>query len=104
MSQTSSGRHALAETVAGYGASRVSEPVTKLSISLPTPLLDEVRAAAAGSGQTVSGVIAAAIRATIAHDEQVRLDAAIDAQNEENLELARAYLPIAAQLFRDSEW
>jgi hypothetical protein len=104
MSQTSTGRHALAETVAEYGASKGTESVTKLSISLPTPLLDEVRATAAGSGQSVSGVIAAAIRAAIAHDEQAHLDAAIEEQNEENLAFAQAYLPIAAQLFRESEW
>ena len=49
-------------------------------------------------------MIGAALRRTFEEAEQARLDAAIDAQNEENLEWAMAYLPIAAKLWSEIEW
>lgn len=96
---------ALAETVAPYGAeSGGAGAHTKLSISLPTALVEVVREAAAESGTSVSGLIAAALRRTLDEADQARLDAAIEAQNEENLEWATAYLPIAAKLWSEIEW
>ena len=97
-------RKAFAEAVAPYGSQGVAGPHTKLSISLPTPLVELVRGAAAESGTTVSAMIGAALRRTFEEAEQARLDAAIDAQNEENLEWAKAYLPIAAKLWSEIEW
>jgi hypothetical protein len=95
---------AIAETLAPYGADAAAGSHTKLSISLPTELVELVREAAVESGTTVSGMVAAALRRTLADAEQVRLDAAIEAQNEENLEWAEAYLPIAAKLWSEIEW
>lgn len=95
---------AIAETLAPYGADAAAGAHTKLSVSLPTELVELVREAAVESGTSVSGMIAAALRRTLADAEQVRLDAAIEAQNEENLEWAEAYLPIAAKLWSEIEW
>jgi hypothetical protein len=95
---------AFAEAVAPYAADEARGAHTKLSISLPTELVELVRAAAAEGGTTVSGMIAAALRKSLEDAEQARLDAAIEAQNEENLEWAVAYLPIAAALWSEIEW
>jgi hypothetical protein len=95
---------AIAETLAPYGADSAAGAHTKLSVSLPTELVELVREAATESGTSVSGMIAASLRRTLEDAEQVRLDAAIEAQNEENLEWAEAYLPIAAKLWSEIEW
>ena len=97
-------RKAFSEAVAAYGSEGVAGPHTKLSISLPTTLVELVRGAATDSGTTVSAMIGAALRRTFEDADQARLDAAIDAQNEENLEWAKAYLPIAAKLWSEIEW
>jgi predicted transcriptional regulator len=104
MSPTSHRPHALAETVAAYGDPGSGASHTKLSISLPSPLVDEIRMVADASGQSVSGVIAAAVRSAIAREEQALLDTALDAQNEENLAWAAAYGPLAAKLWSNLEW
>jgi Arc/MetJ-type ribon-helix-helix transcriptional regulator len=95
---------AIAETLAPYGADAAVGAHTKLSVSLPTELVELVREAATESGTSVSGMIAAALRRTLEDAEQVRLDAAIEAQNEENLEWAEAHPPIAAKLWSEIEW
>lgn len=96
---------AFAETVAAYGAeSGGAGAHTKLSISLPTELVEVVREAAAESGTSVSGLIAAALRRTLDEAEQERLDRALELDAEENLAWANAYLPIAAKLWADLEW
>jgi hypothetical protein len=95
---------AFAEALAPYGTETPSGAHTKLSVSLPTDLVELVREAATESGTSVSGMIAAALRRSLEDAEQVRLDAAIEAQNEENLEWAEAYLPIAAKLWSEIEW
>lgn len=97
-------RRAFAEAVAEYGTSEASPGHAKLSISLPIELLEVVKATAAESGQSVSGIIAASLRKTLDDAEQARLDAAIEAQNEENLEWATAFLPITAKLWSELEW
>lgn len=79
-------------------------PHTKLSISLPTELLDLVRASAAASGSTVSATIAASLRRTIEDAEQANLDRALELDAEENLAWANAYLPTAAKLWAELEW
>jgi Arc/MetJ-type ribon-helix-helix transcriptional regulator len=97
-------RRAFAEAVTPYGAAGAGGPHKKLSISLPTDLVELVRGAAAERGVSVSAMIGAAIRRTLEEAEQARLDAAIEAQNEENLQWAEAYLPIAAKLWSEIEW
>ena len=97
-------RRAFAEAVAGYGSNGASGPHTKLSISLPTDLVDVVRGAASERGMSVSAMIGAALRRTLEEADQARLDAAIEAQNEENLEWATAYLPVAGKLSSELEW
>ena len=95
---------AFAEILTPYGSDDSRSPHSKLSISLPTELAALVREAAGRNGQTVSATIGAALRRTLQDSDQVSLDAAIDAQNEENLEWAKAYLPIAAKLLSEIEW
>jgi post-segregation antitoxin (ccd killing protein) len=103
--QESYQRRAFAEAVAPYGSDTSTRaPHTKLSISLPTELVELVKAVAADTGSSVSATIAASLRRTLEEAEQERLDAAIEAQNEENLEWANAYLPITAKLWSELEW
>jgi hypothetical protein len=97
-------RRAFAESVAAYGSSAPIERHTKLSISLPADLVELVRGAASDQGVSVSAVIAASLRRTIEEADQARLDAAIEAQNQENLEWAKAYKPLAAKLLSELEW
>jgi hypothetical protein len=95
---------AVREAIEPYASSQPAASFVKLSISLPADLVDVVRSAAAERGTTVSATIAAALRRTVEDAEQRRLDAALDAQAEENLEFARAYAPIAAELISKLEW
>ncbi|TAL07694.1 MAG: ribbon-helix-helix protein, CopG family [Chloroflexota bacterium] len=97
-------RHALAETATAYGSATAPRGHVKLSISLPTDLLDQVRAAAADSGQSVSSVIAAALDQLVSAADQDQLDAAIAVQNEENLRWADAFVPLTSKLWADVEW
>jgi Ribbon-helix-helix protein, copG family len=92
-----------AESITPYGADDSRSAHTKLSISLPSDLVDLVREAAAEAGLTVSAAIGASLRRTLEDADQDRLERAIDAQNEENLDWAKAYLPINAALWADLE-
>ena len=94
----------LRESVEPYARSPASAGVTKLSISLPTEVVEAVRSAANDAGLSVSAVIAAALRRAIETAEQEGLEAAITAQNEENMAWARAYLPVTAKVWADLEW
>ena len=94
----------LAEAVTPYGADRSDAPHTKLSISLPSDLVEIVREAAAESGLSVSATIGASIRRMLAEVEQESLDRALQLDAEENLAWANAYLPIAARLWAEIEW
>jgi hypothetical protein len=96
--------HALAEAAAEYGSDSSASRYAKISISLPIDLVEEVRAAASEAGTTVSGVVVAALRQSIAAWDQARIDAALEAQNAESVELANAYLPTAASLWSKLEW
>lgn len=96
--------HALAETAAAYGATTPAAAHSKLSITLPNELVEQVRAAAEATGTSVSGVIAAAVRSAIARADQDRIDAALEAQNEENLAWSRALLPATARIWSEIEW
>ena len=103
MAHKGSGR-LLRESLAPYARSAAGAGVTKLSISLPTDVADAVRSAAEDAGLSVSAVIAAALRQAIETAEHERLEAAISAQNEENLAWAQAYLPVTAKVWADLEW
>jgi hypothetical protein len=94
----------LRETVAPYAAGVEAGTSTKLSISLPTELVQVVRAAAAESGLSVSATIAAALRRTLQDAEQARLDRALELDRDENIAWAEAYAPIAAELIGKLEW
>lgn len=95
---------ALAEAVTPYGADESTAAHTKLSISLPSDLVEIVREAAAESGLSVSATIGASIRRMLAEVEQESLDRALELDAEENLAWANAYLPIAAKLWAELEW
>ena len=79
-------------------------PYVKLSISLPEPLVATVREVAAETGESVSGVVAAWLRRLLDEIEQAKLDAALEADREENLAWARATAPMNALLLKDVEW
>lgn len=96
--------HALAATATAYGSATAAKAHTKLSISLPSELLEQVRTAAAESGQSVSAVIAASLDRLIATSDQHQFDAAIAVQNEENLRWADAFVPLTSKLWADVEW
>ncbi len=96
--------HALAETAATYGTEREPAAHTKLSISLPRDLVDQVRLAAGESGTTVSGVIAAALRRSIATSEQERLEQALALDAEENESWANDALALTARAWADLQW
>lgn len=88
------------ETAAPYG----SEPVEKLSISLPPGLAARARDEAQHDGSSVSAVVAAALRERFERLDQAELDAALDADREESVRAAEAMLPYAAALFAETEW
>lgn len=96
-------RHALAETAAAYGADR-RVPHTKLSVSLPTELVAELRAAAAETGTGVSSLVASAIRHSLIVAEQARLERALALDAEANEAWASDALALTARAWADLEW
>jgi hypothetical protein len=93
------------EAVAPYGSAESPGAAhSKLSISLPTELLEVVRAAAAQSGESVSSTIAASLRRTLLDAEQARLDAALALDAEEDVAWAAATAEINARLLAELEW
>jgi predicted transcriptional regulator len=102
MSRTRRGR-ALRESLAPYGDER-SGRSTKLSISLPEDLADVLRETARESGSTVSALIAASLRRSIADAEQDAIDRALNAQAQENVDWAEAFMPETARLVAEAEW
>jgi hypothetical protein len=97
-------RRLFAEALAPYGSRGSDGPHTKLSISLPSDLVELVRASAEASGTTVSSTIAASLRRTLDDAEQANIDRALEADAEDNLAWAEAYLPITAKLWSELEW
>jgi len=96
--------HALAETATTYGSDPASAAHTKLSISLPSDLAEQVRLAAGESGVSVSGVIAAALRRSIAGVDQERLDRALELDAEDNAAWANDALALTARAWADLTW
>jgi hypothetical protein len=93
----------LRESVAPYGR----EPDgghTKISISLPTELVEAARAAASDSGSTVSAVIAASLRRSIREAEQATIDRALELDADDNAAWAEAYAAVSAQMWERLEW
>jgi hypothetical protein len=102
--QTSRRPHALAETAATYGTGPERASHTKLSISLPTDLVEQVREAASESGISVSGIVAAALRRSIATSEQERLDRALELDADDNTAWANDALTLTAQAWAELKW
>jgi hypothetical protein len=88
------------ESVAPYG----TELVDKVSVSLPPGLVARARAEADREASTLSAVVAAALRERFERVDQAELDAALDADREESIRAAEAFLPYAAALFAEAEW
>lgn len=97
-------RHALTETAAEYGVDATRTSHTKLSISLPNELIEQVRSAAAETGLSVSGIVAAAIRRSMAAAEQERLDRALALDAEDNAQWANDALTLTARAWAELEW
>jgi len=97
-------RKIFADALSPYGSSGSSGPHTKLSISLPSDLIDLVRASAEATGQTVSATIAASLRRTLEEAEQANLDRALELDSEWNLEWVKATWPMTAKLWEELEW
>jgi Arc/MetJ-type ribon-helix-helix transcriptional regulator len=100
---TRTARHALAETAAEYGDSPAVAHI-KLSISLPSELVEQVRAAADESGQSVSAVISAALRRSIDVAQQERLERALELDAEANARWAHDALELTARAWSDLKW
>ena len=92
------------DALAPYMSAAESGPFTKLSISLPEPLISAVREVSTETGVSVSGVIAASLRRLLDEVEQARIDRALDEDREENLAWARAAAPGHAKLVAELEW
>lgn len=95
--------HQLAETAAAY-RTEARATHTKISISLPTELVAELRAAATETGLGVSGIVAAAVRQSIAAADQARLDRALALDAAENTAWAHDALALTARAWADLEW
>ena len=94
----------LREALEPYLTATEAGPYAKLSISVPEQLLATVKEVADETGTSVSGIVAASLRRLVDEVEQARLDAALEADREENLEWARAAAPMDAKLLADVEW
>jgi Arc/MetJ-type ribon-helix-helix transcriptional regulator len=92
------------DALAPYLVAADPGPFTKVSISLPEPLITAVREVADSTGSSVSGVIAASLRRLLYDVEQARIDQALEEDREENLAWAKATAPGDALLLREIEW
>jgi Arc/MetJ-type ribon-helix-helix transcriptional regulator len=92
------------DALAPYLSATEAGPFTKLSISLPEPLIATVREVSDQTGVSVSGVIAASLRRLLDEVLQARIDAALEEDREENLAWAQATGPGDALLLRDLVW
>jgi hypothetical protein len=81
-----------------------TETVDKVSVSLPPGLVTRARAQADRESSSLSAVVVAALRERFEREDQAELDAALDADREESIRAAEAFLPYAAALFAEAEW
>ena len=93
----------LRESLAPY-ASEPGGGHTKISISLPTELVDAARAAAAEGGTTLSAVVAASLRRSITEAEQATIDRSLELDSDDSTAWAEAYAPIVARMWERLEW
>jgi len=93
-------RRVVREGAAPYGA----ETVDKVSISLQPGLAARARAEADREGSSLSAVMAAALRERFDREDREGLDAALEADREESIRAAEAFLPYAAALLAEAEW
>ena len=103
MHPTAVAGHALAETAQTYGVDPRGSH-TKLSISLPTELVEQLRVASSESGVSLSGVVAAVIRRSIASADQERLDRALELDAADNEAWANETLAMTARAWANLEW
>ncbi len=78
--------------------------VEKLSISLPPGVAARARDEARRDGSSVSAVVVAALQERFERLDQAALDAALDADREESVRAAEAYLPFESALLAEAEW
>ena len=81
-----------------------SELVDKVSISLPPALAARARGQAGRDGTSLSAVVAEALRDHFDREDQAELDAALEADREESIRVAEAFLPFASALFDQADW
>ena len=81
-----------------------TETVDKVSISLPPALVARARAEADREASSLSAVVAAALCQRFEREDQAELDAALDADREESVRAAEAFLPYVAALLAEAEW
>ena len=93
-------KRAARETAAPYG----SELVDKVSISLPPAVAARAREEAGRDATSLSAIVAAALGERFDREDQAGLDAAFDADREESIRAAEAFLPYAAALLAEAEW
>jgi hypothetical protein len=103
MSSRTSGRTRLPparDAAVPYG----SELVDKVSISLPPALVARARDQAGRDGTSLSAVVAEALRDRFDREDQAELDAALEADREESIRVAEAFLPFAVALLDQADW
>jgi hypothetical protein len=93
-------KRAVREAAAPYGR----ELVDKVSLSLPPALAARAREEAGRDGTSLSAIVAAALRERFDREDQVGLDSALDADREDSIRAAEAFLPYAAALLAQAEW
>ena len=93
-------KRAAREATSPYG----SELVDKVSISLPPALAARAREEAGRDATSLSAIVAAALGERFDREDQAGLDAAFDADREESIRAAEAFLPYAAALLAEAEW
>lgn len=81
-----------------------SELVDKVSISLPPALAARARDQAGRDGTSLSAVVVEALRDRFDREDQAELDSALQADREESIRAAEAFLPFAVALLDQADW
>ena len=88
------------EVAVPYG----SELVDKVSISLPPALAARARGQAGRDGTSLSAVVAEALRDRFDREDQAELDSGLEADREESIRVAEAFLPFGVSLLAPADW
>ena len=75
-----------------------------MSSSLPPALVARARDQAGRDGTSLSAVVAEALRDRFDREDQAELDAALEADREESIRVAEAFLPFAVALLDQADW